>query len=194
MSAIINKYKLLWQWSQKIIFLTKCLQQWRTGHCPVLLFFTVACTAKRLKTCCFCTLPLLLSFHGCLHGQTAQNVLFLEHCQLLLSFTVTCTAKRLKTCCFWTSSCAFVLYSLTFTNLTLFAIHTCNGVPRTQKLRFILYWEPRTSKVSPFKAWSILGYSHAYLSCCQGFLSSWVLPFQSIRLHFPRISPCSSLR
>ena len=31
MSAIINKHKLIWQWSQRIIYLTKCLQQWRTN-------------------------------------------------------------------------------------------------------------------------------------------------------------------
>ena len=31
MSAIINKHKLIWQRSQRIIYLTKCLQQWQTN-------------------------------------------------------------------------------------------------------------------------------------------------------------------
>ena len=31
MSAIINKHKLTWQWSQKIRFVTKYLRQWRTN-------------------------------------------------------------------------------------------------------------------------------------------------------------------
>ena len=31
MSAIINKHKLIWQWSQRILYLTLCHQQWWTN-------------------------------------------------------------------------------------------------------------------------------------------------------------------
>ena len=44
-------------------------------------------------------------------------------------------------------------------------------------------------KPSPFESWSRSVYSHAYYAYCQEFLPCLFLPFWSIHLHFPPISP-----
>ena len=44
-------------------------------------------------------------------------------------------------------------------------------------------------KGSPFKTWSRSVYSHTCYAYCQGFLPCLFLPFRSIYLHFPKISP-----
>ena len=49
MSAIINKHKLIWQWSQKTIYLTKCLQQWRTNLALKTDYSFHKCTKHILK-------------------------------------------------------------------------------------------------------------------------------------------------
>ena len=139
------------------------------------------------------TLSCAFVLHGCLHSQTAQNVLFLHSAFAFVFSRLLARPNCSKRVVFGTLSAAFVfhgyLHSQTTQNV-LFLNTTLSFCPLQShfyKPDFICYthlqWcavdaeikvhsllRTQNFQVSPFKAWSILGYSHAYLSCCQGFL------------------------